>query len=192
MRIKTFTSLILLLVNTYAYSAEITELNQNRNPNKLPALTVGYFGEMFSHPGMMVGAEFTIVGNQNHQLLGTLNVGWYVHRRNYHALFLNSEIGYRYTFNVGFNIHTLLGVGYFHKFADGTIYEVRNDTLKEVRNTGRPRFMPSFSLGLGWDFRKKTNLPFGLFTRVQVFGEYPDDSFFMPHAALLIGANYYF
>jgi hypothetical protein len=75
----------------------------------------------------------------------------------------------------------------------GDIYTV-DDTgnVSEKPNFGRPHFMPSIKIGLlGWDFRKKTNVPLRLNADIVGFGQYPFNSYMMPHLAIKIGGTYY-
>jgi len=52
--------------------------------------------------------------------------------------------------------------------------------------------MPSLKLGLfGWDLRKGADVPARVNADIVVFGQYPYNSYFMPRAALRVGATYY-
>jgi len=160
--------------------------SQTENEIDFP-LTIAYMGETLTHPGAIVGTELTLINNTNNQLFVTINIGAYVHPRNHGSLFASSEIGYRLTFNNGFNIHTMIGIGYFHKFLDGGIYEVIDGETDSIINSGRPKFMPSFVLGFGWDMSRQTAVPLDIFIRAQAFGEYPVNTLLIPHFAIQTG-----
>ncbi len=160
---------------------------------KLP-LTVCYFGETITHPGLSVGTELSLNGNAVHNLFVTANIGSYLHVRNHAALFINTEFGYRITARSGYYFEVLAGAGYMHTWLDGTVYEIGDDGLVyEIADPGRPAFMPSVTVGLfGWDFSKKNLGNFRTFIRLQAFGQYPYNTVMLPHLALQAGVTYYF
>ncbi|MCP4297217.1 MAG: hypothetical protein GY786_16570, partial [Proteobacteria bacterium] len=72
---------------------------------------------------------------------------------------------------------------------DGVIYSGVNSKgdLIEKKNCGDPHVKLNLSLGLiGWDFKKRTNIPLTTVVRIAGFGEYPYNSFILPHFALQI------
>ena len=155
------------------------------------AINISYFGETFFRPGIAIGYENTFFKGFNF----TVSIGTYVHQRNHTGLFLNGGLNWRHTFPIGYSMEFGIGLGYLHTWPHGgTIYTV-NDTgdVSVKKNYGLPHFMPSVKLGLlGWDFRKKTNIPLRLNSDIIIFGQLPYNSYILPHIALNIGGTYYF
>lgn len=60
-------------------------------------LTLAYFGETLTHPGVTIGAERAFWRSGGHELLTTTNFGAYHHAGNHNGLFLNGELGYCFT-----------------------------------------------------------------------------------------------
>lgn len=153
-------------------------------------INISYFGETLTHPGIEIGYEI----NFYKALIFTASIGTYIHQRNHVGLFLSSGLNWRHTFSIGYSMEFGLGLGYLHTWAHGgNIYTVDdNGNVSLKQNFGRPHFMPIVRLGLlGWDFRKKTNIPLRLNADIIGFGQYPFNSFMMPHVAIRIGGTYY-
>jgi hypothetical protein len=171
----------IVAVNIFCFS----ELN-----NRIP-INFSYFGEQIIHPGIQIGYEY----NLPYHFIADGSLGYYVHERNHVGLFLNAGIGWRYTFKIGYSLEFGLGLGYLHTWEHGGDIYIVSDTgnVSIKPKYGHPKFMPTVKIGLlGWDFRKKTNVPLRLNIDAIVFGEYPFNSFMMPHFALKAGATYFF
>lgn len=154
-------------------------------------INVSYFGETLIHPGFEIGYENTFYRWFNY----TVSIGSYVHQRHHTALFVNAGINWRYTFPIGYSLEFGVGLAYLHTWQHGgKTYTVASDgTVSEKTVLGHPSFMPSIKLGLlGWDLRKKTNIPMRINIDAIVFGQLPYNDYFMPHFALKAGATYYF
>jgi len=110
------------------------------------------------NPALMVGTEFLLKQKKNHDFHLTANLGFYHHKDWQTALFLNSEIGYRYHLN-RWNVSARLGAGYAHTFANKPIYAFENGEWQKAKNSGHPTFMPSLALVLGYRFSDAANSP---------------------------------
>ena len=153
-------------------------------------INVSYFGDTIINPGIEIGYENTFFRSLNF----TVSIGSYIHQRNHAGLFLNTGLNWRHTFPIGYSMEFGLGLGYMHTWPHGgNIYTVDgSDNVSVKPNYGRPHFMPSVKLGLlGWDFRKKTNIPLRLNSDIIIFGQYPFNNYMLPHIALKIGGTYY-
>jgi len=159
--------------------------------NRIIPINISYFGEMIVHPGIEIGYENTFYKWFNY----TASIGTYVHQRNHVGLFLSAGINWRYTFPIGYSMEFGLGLGYLHTWEHGgDVYIVDDNGNVSVKpKYGRPHFMPSVKLGLlGWDLRKKSNIPIRINTDIIVFGQYPFNNYLLPHVALKIGVTYYY
>ena len=152
------------------------------------ALTAAYFGETITHPGATVGLEKYLLRSRRYKLFVGANLGGYVHHRNHKALFANLQLGQRITFRSGWFLDQSVGVGYLRTFLDGEVYAVDSDgSVEQVANTGRPHFMPSVSVGVGYDFTKKGLANLQLFLRPQVFWQMPFNNYSLLHIGLQAG-----
>lgn len=153
-------------------------------------LSLGYYGELLSHPGVISTLELPLYDNQKSNLFWTVRAGGYNHYLSYSALFVGSEIGYRYTWKSGFNLHTLVGLNYMHKFLDSPVYEFSEDgILTEVSDVGSSHFMPSVGFGMGYTLLKGTDNPMTIFSRTEFFGEYPYNTYILPHVTTCFGVR---
>jgi hypothetical protein len=164
-------------------------LYAQENDRVIP-INVSYLGETITHPGLVVGYENSFYKGFN----VTVSIGTYVHQRNHTGLFLNGGLNWRHTFPIGYSPEIGIGLGYLHTWAHGgPVYVVDDGGSVSTKSTGRGHFMPSVKLGiLGWDLRKKTDIPMRVNTDIVIFGQYPFNNYMMPHAALKVGATYYF
>jgi hypothetical protein len=154
-------------------------------------INISYFGETLVHPGFVIGYENNFFRSFNF----TVSIGTYIHYRNHAGLFLNAGLNWRHTFPIGYSMEFGFGLGYLHTWVHGgNIYIVDDDGNVSIKpNRGRPHFMPSLKIGLlGWDFRKRTEIPLRLNADIIIFGRYPFNNFILPHVAMRIGGTYYF
>ena len=161
----------------------------SQNTRSIP-INISYFGETFFHPGIEIAYENTFYRSFNF----TVSIGTYIHQRNHAGLFLNSGLNWRHTFPIGYSMEFGLGLGYLHTWEHGgSTYTVDKDgNVSAKPKYGRPKFMPSIKLGLlGWDFRKKTEMPLRLNGDIIIFGQYPYNNYILPHLALKLGGTYF-
>lgn len=176
----------------FAMSLVFYNLTFCQDSSKTIPINISYFGETIVHPGISLGYEHPL---RRSNFIPTITIGTYLHSRNHRAVFVNASINWRKTFKFGYSMEYGIGLGYLHTWEHGgKTYVVNDDESVETKTKwGQPNFMPSIKLGLlGWDFRKKTNIPFRINADIIVFGQYPFNNFIMPHTALKLGATYFF
>lgn len=156
--------------------------------NPLPAhalgLTVGYYGETVTHPGLLLGAEQRIAPLAGADLLTTGHLGAYVHPGYAQVFFARSELALRWPLPGAFDIEAAAGLGVMQSRVDGDLYAVGPTGAPErTFDLGRPAWMPSLALGVGrtWDHFGRA------FGRLELFGQYPYNGYVLPHAALSLG-----
>ncbi len=137
-------------------------------------------GQIFEkiHPGIMVGTAFRYNKNQTHQLSQTVKLGFFHHRFVQSAVQLYSEFAYRYELKNGLGFDAMAGAGYVHSIPHTEILVLNNDGVYEKKtNLGKPEFMGSTAIGLGYTFkknqflRKKTH-PIYLAHPIRIFANY--------------------
>lgn len=175
-----------LLLATPAQAAPEDVRRALPEPSRMP-LTLAYFGETFSHPGLMIGTERSVWHAGWQQLLVTSNLGAYQHAGNHNGLFLNAELGYRLTFPGGLSAEALAGAGVLYSLLSGDVYLPSSAPPEPVRDSGRPTFMPSATAGLGYALGESR-----LFARLQAFGQYPYNTYILLHLASLVGVTWNF
>lgn len=148
-------------------------------------LTLAYLGETLLHPGIMVGTESRLWESGWHAIIGANNLGAYQHAGNHSGIFLNGELGYRLTFPVGLSAEALAGAGVLYTVLPGDVYLPGQS--EPSRDSGRPAFMPSASLGLGYALGDSR-----LFARLQAFGQYPYNTYTLMHLATQVGVTWNF
>ncbi len=150
--------------------------------------SAAYFGETFTHPGVRLGAERTLVERGGYQLLATADVTHYVHRRNHIALGAGLGLGNRYTGMSGWYVDGILSVAYLHAWPQGDVYARGDDgQVAQVFDPGRPYVAPEFSVGFGLDLARRAVAPLRVFVRLGAFGQYPFNGYMLPHLTGQVG-----
>lgn len=155
-------------------------------------LTVAYFGEMATHPGLLLGTEHKAWEAGWHRAFLSAHVGGYRHPGNHVGLFLEGALGYRLTFPSGLSLESLIGMGYLHTLLDGQVFTAGPSGVEAVTDWGRPAWMPSVTLGCGIDGTGLGLADTRLFTRLHVFGQYPYNAYVLPHVATQVGLTWNF
>lgn len=154
------------------------------------AVSVAYFGEFITHPGISVEFPTLLKAARKHTLYRKLGVTLYTHRRNHNAFILTGEAGSRLTNKQGRFGEALVGLGYMHTWLQGDVYtRAGSGTVTESFDWGRPHLVLSFSLGAGWEAHREA-LPGTNFIRLIAFGEYPFNGLILPHLGLQFGTTF--
>lgn len=110
------------------------------------------------NPALMIGTEYVWNDHPRYDWLVAANLGGYHHRYSQAAIFLNSELGFRYHVN-RWNAQMRVGAGYAHTFYPGTEFRLINGMPEPVTAAAGPTFMPSASLGLGYRLSESAYAP---------------------------------
>ncbi len=188
---KTLIIIIIFLGLTSVFAQEADE-----EQNSKFSINVSYFGEWITNPGFVAGVEYEILENKKgwFSLITKGEVGFYYQEQNNLTMFIDTQIGPRFTAPFGLYADLCLGLGYSHIWPVGNIYSGvdSNGNIIDENNTGDPSMMFGLSIGVGWDFGKKTKLPLRVFARGNFFGHYPVNRFIRPKLALEVGVGYRF
>jgi hypothetical protein len=153
------------------------------------SIGLSYFGDAVLHPGLLVTGEYRLLGSgRPQQVFVRPYLGGYDHPRIVHALLAGAELGYRAVARFGLAGEAAAGLGYRHTFLGSTIYEVKDGQITTPSDSGHPSFMPSVSLGGGWDFGRRSTLPLTVMLRSQLSWQIP----FNTNAAMRVAALLHF
>jgi hypothetical protein len=146
------------------------------------------------YPLATLGTEFYYRIKKHYRIYQTARIGGYYNKYNTSGLFINTEIGYRYTFGFGLFTDAGIGVGYSHLFRPGAIYKMHsNGEYEQVNDWGKPSLIADFSLSIGYDFSRHLKMPTCVFLRygnyIQLF--YNPDIPALPQNSFQIGTRFF-
>lgn len=146
------------------------------------------------NPGASVGIEWHWMDWANFAIFQTGYGMAFSHGYVEQGALLGTELGFRATASYGLAAELGLGIAYLHAFSGSPVYEKdKTGSYAQVRDWGRPRFSPTFHLGLGYDFSRLCNLPLAVFLQYGSFLEIPYSSTqfpVLPHVTMGLGIRY--
>jgi len=146
------------------------------------------------HPGIQLGTEFNYKVKEHSRLFQTANISYFYHNYLAQGIGLSTELGYEYRLKFGLALSGLLGIGYMHTFATAEEFTFINGQYEKKTDKGNARLYPSFSIDIGYYFKKKEKNSPKIFIRYQSWAEYPYSPDFIPvmtHINLHVGAKFY-
>ena len=184
-------SLALFIAPFAAARAEVAVSRPVAQPPPL-ALTASYFGEVGTHPGLALGVDYTLAHlGDAHEVFVRGQVGGYLHPRLYWAAFAGGEVGWRSTTSFGLRGEVALGLAYLHTILASPVYAVGSDgQATATTDLGHPGVMPSATLGVGWDFGRRTGVPLAVMLRPIVFWQFPVNQSALVHFGGLLSFTY--
>ena len=150
--------------------------------------------DAITHPGFSIGMVYYFFENRWFAAFVSPQVGWYIHPRNYFALFIEGNIGARFTARFGLFGELLGGLGYLQRWTHGgRVYSRDSDgSISSSFAAGSATLKVNGRFGFGWDFARNNLLPMAAFVRVGVFGEYPYNNYMLLHGSFEAGVIYRF
>jgi hypothetical protein len=147
------------------------------------------------YPAATAGTEFYYRKTNHSRIYQALRIGGYYSKYSTSAIFINTDIGYRFTFGFGLFADAGLGAGYSHLFRPGSIYTQNGSgEYEQVSDWGKPGFMADYTLSIGYDLTNRLNMPLSFFIRygsyIQLF--YNEDLPVLPQNSFQVGARYFF
>jgi hypothetical protein len=154
------------------------------------------FSKIFSkdfYPLATLGTEFYYRHKKHSQIYQTLKIGGYYSKYNTSSVFINTEVGYRYTLGLRVYADVNLGIAYSHLFRPNAIYKVKNNkNYEQIPDWGKPSLMANYSLTVGYNFSEHTQRPVSIFVRyanyVQLF--YNPDIPVLPQNSFQTGTRF--
>ena len=169
MNIKTSLLVVLLLGLS-------TSIFAQRNKKKPFPLSVSYFGNNLTRPGLIVSASPFPWGNKSitespkrFSFLHQASIGFFVTPKTNTNLFVTTEPGIRLSSKGGFRFETFIGLGYLRSFNAGTTYTVTENSIEKVSLASRGYFLTHLTLGIGKDLFPKRGIPVAWHIRPAIF-----------------------
>jgi len=167
-------------------------------------ITLGYFNDRFGSHGMRTGYNYTFYektrsgenkSKNSHTFLLKGNLSFFIHPRADISFVLNASCGYKYTSKQGLLVEPLhVGFGGIYSFLNGKTFEVDNNGNVSSGISGYSTFILPYVqvLGLGYDFRRKRNLPLSISASIDVYSQRNINTNSWLRLATPISLTYYF
>lgn len=139
-------------------------------------VSLGYFGELLTHPGICVGTEYTIDEGEFVSTHWDVDMGFYRNPLVESAGFLSTAIAMLAKFPLGLFLDMEAGLGLIYSFPSG-------DISASSASSGQAYFMPSLGFDLGWS---GNNSPLSVSVGPFVYMESNFTSTWQPHMALRV------
>ena len=141
-------------------------------------LSISYFGEMITHPGLKIGVNFRLKQWQHDQnseaLYLSLSLGSFFHRRYQTGVFLYPEINYGKQFSSGATISGGLGFGYLRTFIPNTFEINMDDRTVTKTRAGHHYFLPGISVMGGKEINDQNRFPSHVFVKPNFYYAFPN------------------
>lgn len=90
-------------------------------------------------------------------------------------------------------LESSVGIGVMLSYYNEEVYEIsESGEFTEVSRLANPDFMPSISLGIGYDFSNDREKRRMIWARPKMFWQYPYNNLALPHLALQLGYTHTF
>ncbi len=191
---KSILTLFFLLWATSAYGQNAATPVKISVGNEATAVPFSQIVTSPIHPALQVGTEFDWRESDHFRLYPTVNIGYMFHKNLFQGLYINGELGFDVKFDFGLSLKSALGIGYLHTFTTQDEYQFKNGRYVNGRDKGNSRFMPSFTVGLGYRLQPGDYQSTELFLLYQSWLEYPYSPGFIPlmsHTNLQFGSKFY-
>jgi hypothetical protein len=169
---------------------------------KPDVISISYYGEMITHPGFKISADFDIKEwdktkatkkdsskTINKNLILSPTMGLFYHKRYQTGLFFIPEIKYKRQNPKGRFYEVGIGSGYFRTFIPNT-YEVNSNGAVNKTNASYNYFASNFFISFGKDLSIKKNLPIAYFIKPQFMYAVPNFPNGTGYFALELGLCY--
>jgi len=185
--------LFVLLISSTLLNAQI------RNPN---SISVSYFGESITHPGLKIGIGYQLKSwdktkeskNASSKIINksfdlTPSIGFFYHKDYQTGLFILPEISYARKNAKGNFIAFGLGAGYM-RTSIPNVHEINSSNEIESTSGGSNYFATNYFISFGKDLSTKHNTPLDIFLKPQIMYALPNYSTGIAYFAIELGVSY--
>jgi hypothetical protein len=149
----------------------------------------GYFGHTASYPGIVIEAEWESIVTEKASIPLRVDLGMYFHKRYHTGVFADVNYGFRQYLKSGFYLEESVGVGVLMSFlSNDATYEVTDaGEVNEISGFSTVDFMPSITLGVGYNVTKNRDVANYVWLRPKLFWQYPHKTTSTYNAAVQVG-----
>jgi len=166
---------------------------------KPSAVYASYFGEMITHPGLKIGANYEWKNWEKEAkksvIVNRLNlnpsVGFFYHNKYQTGIFILPEFTYSKTNDKGNYIEYGIGLGYLSTIIPKTFTVTDNGDIKKTIS-GHHYLLTNYSITLGKDLHVTYYRPFRIFAKPQFLLALPNFPNATGYFALELGLTYQF
>ena len=154
---------------------------------------IGYFGEGVTSPGVVLEVEFEKMLTDDFSLPWRGDLG-YQNTMDYHAFNIDIHKGFRKYWNSGFFVEQSLGAGIILKSFKTDEYWYTDEFANSIAHGNQMvwGFMPSVTLGAGYNFSKDSQAANLLWIRPKVYWDLGFRGLNLPFFALQVGFTHTF
>ncbi len=200
---KTLLILILLTCLVDIEANDILVGNKQKSNYDILGISLSYFSESGYHHGFFTGIDYVFFNKEkerkkkedkfkNHKLILSPSVGWYNHPNNKMVLLFKADLSHRMTFNNGLFGLIGIGTGFLRSFYNIPTYQIIDDELTKVKLAGRFSSVSNLSFGIGYDFKKKLDIPLSIMIQPELYFQTPYNHMYVVFPAWQMKFVYYF
>lgn len=120
------------------------------------------------YPGLSAGTEFYYKNGEKFDFMQTAEIGGFINNSAGSGLYFNTNLGLRYTFDVGLFLGGEFGLGYFNSLYPSTTYTLdENGSYVKSNKFGVGALSSNFSMRIGYDLSRKHQKQISVFARYQ-------------------------
>jgi len=159
------------------------------NGQSIKNLGAGYFGNTVSYPGIVIQYELEHSYTSKASLPLQISTGFYIHPRYNTGIFADVKYGFRRYFKSGLFLEEAIGAGVLTTFINSDeVYQVDQEgNVSEASRYAATDFMPSLTLGVGYNLSKDPEKRSLIWMRPALFWQYPHKTSSMYSGSLSIG-----
>ncbi len=170
---------------------------------KNPPLTISFynhsidvpFKDIFKTPinfGVAIGTEFKYNQGTPNAWRQKLEIGWYHHKNLSTAVWLKTDVVYRYQTTDGLFGEAQIGVGYIHDFNAYQTFQLKDGQYQAISHKGKGGLLVGAGVGTGYEFELNDNYNMAPFVRYESFIQTPYSKFqsIFPHALFHVGSRF--
>lgn len=166
-------------------------------------ISLSYFAESGYHHGFFTGIDYVFFNKEkekkkkegkfkNHKFILSPSIGWYSHPNNKMALLFKADLSHRMTFNNGLFGLIGIGTGFSRSFYNIPTYQIVDEELTKVKLAGRFSSVSNLTFGIGYDFKKKLDIPLSMMIQPEIYFQTPYNFMYVLFPAWQMKFVYYF
>ena len=198
--LKLIVTLVICIYSTFCIAQNVDSIHIEKKSSQL---TLSYISSLI-YPGASFGIEFPIntifvskpnrpggVKDYTKERFVTTNLNWYHHPAFHDNIYLTAGWMMRRTKSLGFLTEFSPQVGVSRTFLGGTAYKVDDNGIATIKRlAGYYYALVSIGGGIGYDFSKTKQLPFLIFSKLNVLMMFPYNNTIYFRPVIEIGLIY--